>query len=128
MPFFYFCGMSEHHELGELGESLAADYLLKNEYHLLERNWRYLKGEIDIIAEKDKQIIIVEVKTRSSDEVLRPQDAVTIKKQKEIIKTAHAYLEKKELDTNTRFDIISIIIRNGKTSIDHIEDAFYPTL
>ena len=62
----YFSKMSEHYELGKKGEQLAVDYLTKEGYKIEERNWRFQKAEIDIIASKQETVISVEVKTRSS--------------------------------------------------------------
>ena len=59
--------MAEHNELGKKGEKLAIDFLLKNGYKILETNYRFLKAEVDIIAQKDEVLAVVEVKTRSTD-------------------------------------------------------------
>ena len=76
----YFSKMSEHYELGKKGEQLAVDYLTKEGYKIEERNWRFQKAEIDIIASKQQTIISVEVKTRSSKDFGKPQDFVNSKK------------------------------------------------
>ncbi len=118
--------MAIHNELGEKGEEIALNFLLKKKYIIKEQNWRYNKKEIDIIALKNDILIVVEVKTRSSDEFEKPQDAVTKKKQRFIIQATNAYIEKHGLYNEVQFDIISIIIRDNKQVIEHIEDAFYP--
>jgi putative endonuclease len=59
--------MAAHNELGKKGEQLAIDFLIKNEYKILEKNYRYLKAEVDIIAQKENTLVVVEVKTRSTD-------------------------------------------------------------
>ncbi len=70
--------MAFHNDLGKKGERIAVDYLIKNGYKILERNWRYLKAEIDIIAKKDNTLAIVEVKTRSKQGlVLTPNPYIT---------------------------------------------------
>ena len=69
--------MAYHNELGKIGEQLAADYLTRNGYTILERNFIYQKAEIDIIAQKDDTISIVEVKTRNSPFFGNPQEFVT---------------------------------------------------
>ena len=72
--------MAEHNELGKIGEQLAIDYLLKNGYKIRERNYRYLKAEVDIIALKENTLVAVEVKTRTSNYFGNPEDFVTKKK------------------------------------------------
>jgi putative endonuclease len=82
--------MAEHNLVGERGEQLATEYLSKNGYEIIERNWRFKKAEIDIIAIFKDEIVIVEVKTRTSEEFENPKEAVTISKQKNIVKAADA--------------------------------------
>ena len=121
--------MIEPHELGKIGEDLAADYLIKKGYHILERNWRSGHKEIDIIALNDDGIlIIVEVKTRKSDDFGNPDIAVGITKQLMLIWAADAYVRYRNLDVDVRFDIISIVISDAEPEIEHIEDAFISSL
>lgn len=118
--------MAKHNEFGKLGEELAAHYLIGKGYEIVERNWRNVHKEIDIIARKDKELVIVEVKTRQSDEYGEPDAAVTRQKQKRLIAAANAYLFEKKLDLGTRFDVISIVFHDQAPIINHIEDAFLP--
>ena len=118
--------MADHNLLGNKGENAAAEFLAAKEYRIKARNWRFGKLEIDIIAEHDNMIIFIEVKSRSGTHFEQPFEAVTKKKQKSIIKTAGAYIEKFEIKLEARFDIISIVEQNSKLEIEHIEDAFYP--
>ncbi len=118
--------MAEHNDFGKLGEELAVDYLTGKGYEILERNWRNIHKEIDIIAKDGKFLVIVEVKTRQTDEYGEPDIAVTRKKQRMLIAAANAYITRKGLDMETRFDIISIIFRDGEPVIEHIVDAFLP--
>ena len=74
--------MAAHNELGKKGEQLAIDYLIKNEYQVLEVNYRFLKAEVDIIAQKENVLAVVEVKTRATDYFGNPQDFVNPKKVK----------------------------------------------
>ena len=120
--------MEEKHILGKKGETIAKDYLLKKSYSIVEKNWRYLKAEIDLIAQKDDFIVFVEVKTRSSNNYGDPESFVSDKQQKMIINAANEYIMKNDIESEARFDIISIIINNKAEDIKHIEDAFYPTL
>ena len=118
--------MADHNDLGKLGEELAVQYLVDKGYEILERNWHNIHKEIDIIAKDEKFLVIVEVKTRQSDEYGDPDLAVTKRKQRMLIAAANAYIFKNRLDVSTRFDIISIILNGGNPRIDHIEDAFLP--
>ena len=118
--------MAEHNDFGKLGEELAVNYLIEKGYEILERNWRNIHKEIDIIARDGKDLVIVEVKTRQSDENGEPDLAVTRQKQTRLISAANAYLFQNSLDINTRFDIISIIMKDNSPVINHIEDAFLP--
>ncbi|MDP2069487.1 MAG: YraN family protein [Lutibacter sp.] len=117
--------MAKHNELGELGEDLAAEELEKNGYEIVERNWRYKKAEIDIIARKNEVLAIVEVKTRSSDYFGDPQDFVNTKKIKMLVEAVNEYVNSKDLEVEVRFDIIAIIINENKLTIEHLEDAFF---
>ena len=116
--------MAEHNELGKKGEQLAVDFLIKNGYIILEKNYCYLKAEVDIIAQKKNVLAVVEVKTRSTDYFWDPQDAVKSKKIKLLVSAINYYVIDKELDVEVRFDIIAIIHKNNKTKIEHLEDAF----
>ena len=118
--------MAKHNEVGKLGEEVAAQYLMRKGYDIVERNWRNIHTEIDIIAKKGKELVIVEVKARQSDEYGDPDMAVTRQKQSRLISAANAYIFQNGLDVSTRFDIISIIFRDGEPVVNHIEDAFLP--
>ena len=120
--------MAEHNEFGQKGEDIAIEYLKKKGYKILERNWVSGKHEIDIIAKESKYIIVVEVKARHSNFAGEPETAVTHEKQRSLIQAANTYVRKMNLAEEVRFDIISILIVKGKEQINHIEDAFYPTL
>lgn len=111
-------------ELGIKGEDLAVNYLKNKGYRILNRNYHFKKNEIDIIAKKDNMLVVIEVKTRQSNELGEPWRAVTRAKQKIIIQVANDYIFKEDIHLETRFDIISIICNKYRTSIDHIEDAF----
>lgn len=117
--------MAEHNDLGTKGEALAIAYLKKNGYIICDINYRYLKAEIDIIAQKEDTLVVVEVKTRSSRDFGLPQDFVSNKKIKLMVMATDHYVVSKDLDVNVRFDIIAIIKNNTKFEIEHIKDAFY---
>ncbi len=118
--------MAYHNELGNIGEQLAADYLSRNGYKILERNFYFDKAEIDIIAQKETNaIIIVEVKTRNSDYFGDPQDFVKPSKIKLLVKAANEYVISKDLDVEVQFDIISVIKNKAIEKIEHFKNAFY---
>ena len=116
--------MADHNELGIKGEKLAIDFLIKNDYRILEKNYRYLKAEVDVIAQKGNVLAIVEVKTRSTDYFGNPQDFVNPKKIKLLLSAIDYYVTEKDLDVEVRFDIIAIVHQKNKTRIEHLEDAF----
>ena len=118
--------MAEHNDFGKLGEELAVNYLIGKGYEILERNWRNQHKEIDIIAKDGMDLVVVEVKARQTDEYGGPDEAVTQQKRSRLVEAANAYLFKNDLDMSTRFDIISIIFKDGEPVIEHIEDAFLP--
>ena len=118
--------MAVHNELGKLGEDLAVQYMTDKGYEILERNWRNIHKEIDVIAKDGDDLVIVEVKARQTDEYGEPDIAVTKRKQRMLIAAANAYITRKGLDVETRFDIISIVFKDGEPVIEHIEDAFLP--
>jgi len=116
--------MATHNDLGKLGEELAATYLQNKGYVIHEKNWRYLKAEIDIIASKDDTLIIVEVKTRTSDFFGNPEQFINRSKIKLLIIAADAYIQQKNIDVEISFDVIAIIKNNKKTELKHIKQAF----
>ena len=118
--------MAKHNELGIEGESMAISYLEKHKYEIVERNWRFRKLEIDIIAKKENKIIFVEVKTRENNWMGEPELAVTRRKQAQIIKAADAYFKETDCQLEYRFDIIAVILNSKYHSLNHIEEAFYP--
>ena len=119
--------MAKHNELGQKGEEIASDFLLKKGYAILETNWRHRKAEIDIIARLNDILVFVEVKSRSSDFFGRPETFVDLKKQQLIADAASVYMEKIGHNWEVRFDIISVFFHNhAYQSIDHFKDAFFP--
>jgi len=113
-------------EFGDRGEDIAADYLENKNYQIVERNYRYGHGEIDIIAMDKDVLVFIEVKTRKNLEFGPPELAITRNKQRQIRKIAEAYLVEKEIsDRDCRIDVIAILIKqNLPPKINHIENAF----
>lgn len=117
--------MAEHNDFGKLAEELATDFLVKSGYKILLKNYRYLKAEIDIIAEFENQIIIVEVKARTTDAFIEPHEAVNKRKIKLIVSAADFFIQENKIDKNVRFDIISVLPNEfGKLEIKHFINAF----
>ena len=113
-------------ELGTVGETLAREYLAQKGYNVLEINWRYKRWEIDLIAEKNNEIIFVEVKTRTGNFFGEPELAVNKSKQNFLGQAASEYMDQKRLGGDVRFDIISITVKSTGNEILHVEDAFFP--
>lgn len=118
--------MAQHNQTGIRGEQIARDFLQKKNYKILETNWRHEKEEVDIIAMDGEELVIVEVKTRSTDYFGEPEEAVDEAKEKRLITAAEAFIEENDLDVEVRYDIISIILRDNRHEIRHIQDAFFP--
>jgi len=119
--------MAGHNEFGKEAETRAVKFLEEKNYEILERNWRYLKAEIDIIA-KDlnaNQIVIAEVKARNFNPLVEPEEAVTKAKRKLLIQAAGEFIIQNEIGLETRFDIISILKSGNDWKIRHIQNAFY---
>ncbi|RMG65957.1 MAG: YraN family protein [Bacteroidetes bacterium] len=120
--------MATHNDLGKQGEDLACQFMEAKGYHILDRNYRFERAEIDIAALRldPPELVFIEVKTRSSEEWGYPEASVTPAKQALIFKAADSYLYEKQMDTvPVRFDIIAINMQNPEHPlIHHIEDAF----
>lgn len=108
-----------------IGENAAVEYLEKKGYDIIERNYRKGYGEIDIIAVKEKTLVFVEVKTRTSSQFGTPFEAITPRKLQDIIKTSQVYvLFHPHLPKLLRIDAISVLLNNGEKigTIEHIEN------
>lgn len=116
--------MAEHNALGEKGEQLAVDYLLENKYKIIARNYRFLKAEVDIIAQKENVLICVEVKTRSTIDFGNPQDFINPKKIKLLVSAMDNFVIENDLDVEVRFDIVAIVKQKNVFEIEHLKDAF----
>jgi len=117
--------MATHNDFGKKAEDLAVEHLLRSGYKILSRNFRFQKAEIDIIAEKEDLIIIVEVKARSTDAFMLPQEAVKKSKIKLIVSAADRYLEQYNRNEEVRFDIITVLPDEERNLvIEHIIHAF----
>jgi putative endonuclease len=118
--------MAEHNVLGKDGEVAAVAHLKEKGYRILHTNWRLGSYELDIVAQTDDELVIIEVKTRSGGSLTNPEDAVTDRKIRNIVAATDCYIRQFDIDLSARFDIISIVGNPPNFEIEHIEDAFYP--
>ncbi len=110
-------------KFGIIGEKIAQDYLKNKGYEIIETNFYTKKGEIDIVSKKDNYIVFVEIKTRNNLEYGTPAMAVNFTKKMHIKNSAKIYIHMNNLyGCNVRFDVIEIIIKNGKCKINHIKN------
>jgi len=118
--------MAEHNEFGKKGEEKASEFLRKEGYIILEKNWRFGRDEIDIIARDKNELVIVEVKTRATDFFGYPEDFINKGKMKRLVRVASEYIDQKNIEMECRYDFVSIVMNKKKFEIRHIKDAFYP--
>ena len=117
--------MAEHNDFGKLAEDMAAEFLVRKNYRILARNFRYQKAEIDIVAEFNGIIVVTEVKARSYNTLIEPQEDVTTKKIKSIVMCSDFFMNERKIDKEVRFDIITVLPdEQGVLQLNHIEDAF----
>lgn len=117
--------MAERYETGRNGELAARAYLEKKGYQIRHTNWHWHHYELDIVAIKEEELVVVEVKTRSENYLQEPVEAVNRAKIRRIVAAADAYIRYFNIRLPIRFDIISIVKEVGVFQIEHIEDAFY---
>lgn len=114
------------HTVGRRGERLAERYLIERGYRLVARNWRWRKGEIDLIVERAGELVFVEVKARRSHRFGMPEESITARKQGKLIQTAYAYLNSVgRQDAQWRIDVVAIDLnrRAEPQRIEHFENA-----
>ncbi len=116
--------------IGTKGEDLAVEYLQKKGYQILERNWRFSRAEIDIIAKHGNTLVFVEVKTRTDDYFGEPASFVTYSQELMLADAATQYMQSINYDWIFRFDIVGVLLFEEYDSyeISHFEDAFFPPL
>ena len=119
--------MAQHNDTGSWGEQVATEYLITKGYTIRETDWRCDKVEIDIVAEINRRLVIVEVKTRS-DDFVDPLMAVDVKKQHNLVRAANAYINYHDLDFDIQFNIITIVGTRDNYKLEHFPDAFFAPL
>ena len=115
--------MTNQQDSGSIGEKMAVAYLQNKGYTILVSNWRHKYWELDIIAMDQDILVFVEVKSRSTTDYGNPEDFVDLKKQKNIIQAADAYLELAAYEGEVRFDIVSVYLKTNNIAL--IKDAFW---
>lgn len=123
--------MAKHNDTGKWGEEMAADYLRNSGYEIIERDWRDGHRDIDIIARSPdlRTIVFVEVKTRATDVITKPEEAVDRRKIRNIGMAADSYVKMLNVLDELRFDVISVIGGTKETAqVEHIVDAFNPCM
>lgn len=114
---------ARHLKTGREGENLAADLLREKGWRIVERNFRCSGGELDLVCEDGRTLVFVEVKARSGVVRGEPGDAVDRKKVRRLVRAASEYLSlHKCWDRPCRFDLVSVIMRDGETTVEHWED------
>jgi putative endonuclease len=120
--------MTNHCEIGRIGEDIALQFLMDRGYSILERNFRFHHQEIDLIVEGYGMIVFVEVKTRTSERAGAGIEHITPGKQKRIINVANFYLAKMKCkDVTVRFDALSILLDKGSLmprKVLYVQSAF----
>jgi putative endonuclease len=117
--------MAEHNDLGKWGEDLAADYLQRKGYVILERDWRSGHRDLDIIALDGDVVVFVEVKTRRNRLFGDPVDAVGYQKIRNLQQAANHYVKYRRINCDIRFDIVCVTgTADSEADIEHIENAF----
>ncbi|MFU8859328.1 MAG: YraN family protein [Cyclonatronaceae bacterium] len=114
-------------ETGREGEEIAVRFLEQKNWTVIDRNYRFMKAEVDIVAYDGKQIIVVEVKTRRGTGFGEPEDSVTDQKKKQLYKATQAWLYERKMEgAPVRFDVIAVILKkNADPVVRHHEGAFW---
>ena len=121
--------MVKHIEIGNKGEDLAVEFLISNGFKILERNWRYSRAEIDIIAKDEYGLVFIEVKTRTSSSFGQPEEFLGRKQEELIFGAAQRYMELQNYEWEIRFDLISILVKEHTEwkdyDIKHFKDVYH---
>lgn len=121
--------MPTTNDIGDRGEDLAAAHLEADGYRVLDRNYRFMRNEVDLVCldpEQGGEIVFVEVKTRTGRGFGAPEASVTEEKQQALIEVARAYLHERQLEgAPARFDVLTVMLTDEDPTIDHYENAFW---
>ncbi len=114
--------MAEHNELGKTGEEIAVEYILRQGFKILYRNWRFMHKEIDIIALDGRTLVFIEVKTRSGN--IEARDTMSASKMRYLSTAANFFIDRFKRTEEARFDLIVIRFLRGQYTVEHIKEAF----
>ncbi len=117
--------MGKHNEFGKEGEQIAVNFLIKKGYEIKYRNYRYLKAEIDVVAQKNNTLCIIEVRSRSPNFIENIAETITKKKIGLLVMGGDHYIIENDLDVEVRFDVITILKNKRIFEVEHLENAFY---
>jgi putative endonuclease len=120
--------MTEQQLTGQTGEQLAADYLRNNGFKILHINWRQGSKELDIVAEKNNRLHVVEVRSLKSNFFMEPYQSINKAKQRTLIAAANAYIQRYDLSMEVQIDVISVVFCNGTHTLEYLPDAIYPSV
>ena len=111
-------------EIGKLGEDIATHYLKQKGYKILDRNFESRQGELDIVALDKKEIVFIEVKTRTSNKFGTPSESINKIKQKHMLQTIKYYLYIRKLSNEfVRIDVIEVYVKDNVYKVNHIKQA-----
>ena len=116
--------MAIRKKIGDKGEDFAVNFLYANGFDVLQKNYRFGRGEVDIIAQKGNVLIFVEVKTRKNISYGYPETFLSEQQQERIHLAAEEYLFQETWHGEVRFDIVAILWDGKEPIIEHFEDAF----
>ena len=117
--------MGKHNDFGKRGEQIAVDFLINKGYKILARNYRYQRAEIDIIAEKDGILSVMEVKSRTHGFLEDITAAINRKKIGLLTLATNQFVVENDLDVEVRFDILLVVKEKERYTVEHLENAFY---
>ena len=120
--------MNDKQHTGQAGEQIAADYLSKNGFKILHTNWRMGHKELDIVAEKNNRLHVVEVRSLNSAFFMEPYQSIDKAKQRHLISAANAYVHRYKHLEEVQIDVISIVFNGAEHRLEYIPNAIYPTL
>lgn len=121
--------MATTNDIGDRGEEVAASHLEEAGYRVLERNYRFDRNEVDLVCcapDEGGEIVFVEVKTRSGMGFGAPEASITEEKQEALVNVAQAYMHERQREGDpARFDVVTVMLRNGPPEVNHYENAFW---
>ncbi len=119
--------MTDRQHTGQAGEQIAADYLNRNGFKILHTNWRVGHKELDIVAEKNNCLHIVEVRSLNSAYFMEPQQSIDKTKQRHLVSAANSYVQRYKHLQEVQIDVISIVFHGAEHTLEYIPNAVYPT-